>query len=375
MIREQIRGLDNVNFRLQNYEDYVKQDPPYWKRVDWQAQKLRRWKEFSSRFVRNEMQPGLSFADHEEFVQSLSAQIYANRYGLDMYYKNEVYALYNQGFYIKVAKDVCVQAPLIIDYDMDANNDHLLDFNIIELEEGASLSVIINYRSKDQEAHYRNSVLKVIAKANSELKLCRVQNLNLQSKSHDFSDFDIASDAQVNYFSVEMGGKINAVSSTAYLKGYRAGIHMMPAYLADQKRKCDLAYSVIFQGKNCQGYINGNGAVFGGAKKVFRGNIYFERGSARSVGREGSFDILLDQDLRAHSIPTLFCDEDDVIGEHYASVGKIDEKKLMYLMSRGISEAQAKKIVVESSFRPIFDCIDDEAIKQELYAQLEQRIS
>jgi len=82
------------------------------------------------------------------------------------------------------------------------------------------------------------------------------------------------------------------------------------------------------------------------ARKVFRGNMYFKRGAAKSEGREGEFAILLDKDVKVHAIPTLFCDEDDVIGEHYASIGKVDDAKLFYLMSRGLETEKAMSLLV-----------------------------
>lgn len=72
-----------------------------------------------------------------------------------------------------------------------------------------------------------------------------------------------------------------------------------------------------------------------------------KRGSSKSEGNEGEFAILLDKTVKADSIPTLFCDEDDVIGAHSASIGKVDESKLFYLMSRGLTESRAKKLIVE----------------------------
>ena len=58
----------------------------------------------------------------------------------------------------------------------------------------------------------------------------------------------------------------------------------------------------------------------------------------------------------------------------YASIGKVDEAQLFYLMSRGLSEGRAKKLIVESSFRPIFENINDEAIRNHLLEELESRI-
>ena len=82
----------------------------------------------------------------------------------------------------------------------------------------------------------------------------------------------------------------------------------------------------------------------------------------------------LDKTVNAHSIPTLFCYEDDVIGAHSASIGKIDQDKLFYLMSRGFSEKAAKRLVVESSFGPVFDAIEDEKIVEEIKEIIGRRI-
>ena len=178
----------------------------------------------------------------------------------------------------------------------------------------------------------------------------------------------------VNYYSVELGGKINGVSHTTYLLVVNAETYVWPGYLADGTRKLDLEYSTVFYGRRTIGEIHGRGAVKDTAKKVFRGNMYFKQGASKSEGREGEFAILLDKNVDVHAIPTLFCSEDDVIGEHYGSIGKVDENQLFYLMSRGLSESRAKKIIVESSFNPILNNIDDESIKEHLLEELERRI-
>ena len=173
---------------------------------------------------------------------------------------------------------------------------------------------------------------------------------------------------------MELGAKINGISNKSYMEEDGAEIYIWPAYLADKDRQLDLEYSLVFKGLRTVGEIQARGAVKDTARKVFRGNLYFRQGASKSEGREGEFAILLDKGVDAHSIPTLFCDEDDVIGEHSASVGKVDEAKLFYLMSRGLSESRAKKLIVESSFRPILDNIDDEMIKENLLDELERRI-
>ena len=230
------------------------------------------------------------------------------------------------------------------------------------------------YNSEDEAKAYRNGIIRVVAGRNSEVKIIKIQTLNTESENFESSKIEALGQGKVEYYSVELGAKVNGISHKSYLEEDAAEIYIKPAYLADFERKLDLEYSIVFKGRKSIGEIQGRGAVKDTAQKVFRGNLYFERGASKSEGREGEFAILLDKNVKAHSIPTLFCNEDDVIGEHAASVGKVDEAKLFYLMSRGLSESRAKKLIVESSFRPILDNIDDEAIKEHLMEELERRI-
>lgn len=377
MLERIIDKLEAAPFRKKYYEQYRQGSAPYWKRIGFQGKQANGWVEFDAIRIENTNQPGLTIQKIGSMLdkECPSIRFDENRYGVDAFYQQEVYAMHNEGFYLKVERNAILEEPIYIEFVLDEKNYQLLDFSILEIGENAKANIIIHYKTADQSEVYKNSLLKVVAHPYSELKLSRVQNLNLESFNCDFSDFNVAENATVKYYTAEFGAKVNVASSTAYLNGFSSNMETVPAYLADGERKVDLAYSIIFRGKKTEGQINGCGAVMDKAVKVFRGNIYFERGSSGSLGREGSFDILLDKTIQSHSIPTLFCDEDNVIGEHYASLGKIDEQKLMYLMSRGIPEKEARKVIVESSFRPILDNIEHENTRNQLMEVLSERIS
>ena len=66
--------------------------------------------------------------------------------------------------------------------------------------------------------------------------------------------------------------------------------------------------------------------------------------------------------------------EDDVQGEHAASAGQINENQLFYLMSRGLSEREAKKLIIEGAFRPVIDRIPLEELKQIIDSEIERRL-
>ena len=201
-----------------------------------------------------------------------------------------------------------------------------------------------------------------------------MQNLNLNSENFLSMDIDVKRDADVKYYGIELGGEVNVTSVSSNLLEDDSKSLLMPIYLSDKERKTDYEYTLNFFGKRTIADIDARGVTKDKAVKVFRGNLVFERFSTKSEGSESEFSILLDKTVNAHSIPTLFCDEDDVIGAHSASIGKIDQDKLFYLMSRGFSEKAAKRLVVESSFGPVFDAIEDEKTVEEIKEIIGRRI-
>ncbi len=371
---EIFNNLDNREYRIDSFNKYAKYSLPKWKRVGHQVEELNEFKLFNNIDVKNVDQDGLCIRDITEAVSDIARLSNNNEYGLGEYFALQTSALYNAGKYLKIAAKKEIKDPIYLTYNTDKNNNILIDYNLIEVEEFAKVTIIITYSSEDDYSAYHNGVIKVLANQNSEVKIIKVQTLNTNSLNYESSKVEILGGGCVSIYSIELGGKVNAVSHTSYLEGDNSNVDIWPAYLADEERKVDLEYSIVFSGRHAQGEIQGRGAVKDKSKKVFRGNLYFKQGSSKSVGNEGEFAILLDPTVKSDSIPTLFCDEDDVIGAHSASVGKIDESKLFYLMSRGISKNRARKLIVESSFRPVLDNINDEKIKGHIMQELENRI-
>ena len=110
------------------------------------------------------------------------------------------------------------------------------------------------------------------------------------------------------------------------------------------------------------------------AKKVFKGNIDFKKGCHKSKGSQMEEVLLLNSEVKTDSVPILLCGEEDVDGAHAASIGKIDEDELFYLMSRGFDYSEAQKLIIEARFNPIFDKIPEENLRRLLSEELNRRI-
>lgn len=71
----------------------------------------------------------------------------------------------------------------------------------------------------------------------------------------------------------------------------------------------------------------------------------------------------------------LLCSEEDVEGNHSSSAGKISQSELFYLMSRGFSDIEAKKLLLKAKFSNVIDCIKDEELKEEILKKIDDKIN
>ena len=115
----------------------------------------------------------------------------------------------------------------------------------------------------------------------------------------------------------------------------------------------DFLYYADHIGKESITTLDIEGVLFENAYKDFRGIISFRKGTPESDGRERENVLLLSKEAKTKSSPILLCSEENVNGNHAASIGKIDEKKLFYLQTRGYSKEEGKREVVLSKIVPL----------------------
>ena len=120
--------------------------------------------------------------------------------------------------------------------------------------------------------------------------------------------------------------------------------------------------------------LRGRGVLDGKAKNIYRGVIHIQRSAPGSDGYQKQDTLLLNPSAEADSIPQLQIDNNDVKCGHGATVGQVDKEKLFYLMSRGLSEQAARKIVVLGYFESLVFDIPLPGIAEEVRSLVEQRV-
>ena len=110
------------------------------------------------------------------------------------------------------------------------------------------------------------------------------------------------------------------------------------------------------------------------SKKHFKGTIDFKKGCKKAKGNENEACMLLSDTARSLALPMLLCSEEDVEGNHSSSAGKIGEKELFYIMSRGFELKEAMKLMVRAKFNKILTNVKNENLKNEILEEIDCRL-
>ena len=110
--------------------------------------------------------------------------------------------------------------------------------------------------------------------------------------------------------------------------------------------------------------MNAAGVIGDSSEKIFRGTIDFLRGCAGAKGDEKEDVLLLGDDLVNKTVPLILCKEEDVEGNHGASIGELADDVLFYMGTRGISREQAEKLVAKAKLLAVISKIPSDEVRK-----------
>ena len=261
-----------------------------------------------------------------------------------------------------------------VDFKFDKNNNELVDAINIVANEGTKSTVVIKYDSDDKTEAYHNGIIKAVAKSQASLNVIVVNFLNNKSTNFMAIENSLEDDTKINYYIIDFGGKTSITNYYSNIKGKNADSKLNTLYIGSEEQLIDLNYIGELYGEKSNVNIEVQGALKDKARKHFKGTIDFKKGCKKATGDENENCILLSDTAKSLALPMLLCSEEDVEGNHSTSSGKIAEKELFYIMSRGFEKKEALKLMVRAKFNKIIDEIKDEDLKAEIIEQIDKRI-
>lgn len=238
----------------------------------------------------------------------------------------------------------------------------------IHAPEGQTVTVFETLRSEDKllvrtELHMEK---------NARVRLVQIQNTAQGSLLRLENNGRCAENAQVELIQILLGrGDVYSDGHFA-LNGTGAGFQAGIGYLGQKQQTVDLNLVVDHWGQKTTSEINAAGAMKDDARKIFRGTIDFKKGSTGSVGNEQETVLMLGDGAVNKTVPLILCAEENVVGNHGATIGELDEDTLFYFESRGISAAEAENIMARAAIERLARTLQDETAQAAILTELEE---
>ncbi|MDO4262548.1 MAG: SufD family Fe-S cluster assembly protein [Eubacteriales bacterium] len=155
------------------------------------------------------------------------------------------------------------------------------------------------------------------------------------------------------------------------LLGEQSSLEADTGYLLRGDDRLDMNYEAVHLGAKTTSRMDVSGSLRDRAFKLFRGTIDFQKGASGASGDEKEDVLLLDDGVVNQTIPLILCSEEDVQGNHGATIGRLSGELLFYLQSRGISLADARELMARSRMDALCERIPDERLRQSVKNDLE----
>ncbi|WP_449277311.1 Fe-S cluster assembly protein SufD [Leucobacter sp. GX24907] len=242
--------------------------------------------------------------------------------------------------------------------------------------EAAPQSKAVVILSHEGEAQLTENV-EIVVGDGADLTLVSVQQWD-DSAIHLSSHFGkVGRDATLKHIVVSLGGSVVRLNPTIHLDSEGANGEAFGAYFADAGQHLEHQVYMDHNAPNSRSRVTYKGALQGeGARTVWIGDVLIRRVASGTDSYEQNRNLVLSEGTRADSIPNLEIETGDIAGAGHASAtGRFDDEHLFYLMSRGISEEEARKLVVRGFLLEVIQQIGDPATEERLTAAVETELA
>ncbi|MDO5376104.1 MAG: Fe-S cluster assembly protein SufD [Staphylococcus rostri] len=284
-------------------------------------------------------------------------------------------ALMNSGVFVYVPKNVVVADPIQYVVLHDDENASFFNHVLIVTEESAELTYVENYLSTTSgEGNQINIISEVIAAPNAKVSYGSVDFLDKGFTGYIIRRGVTAADASINWSLGLMNEGDQIIDNTTNLIGDRSTSDLKSVVVGRGDQTINLTSKIVQYGKETDGYILKHGVMKESASSIFNGIGHIKHGGKGSAANQSSRVLMLSENARGDANPILLIDEDDVEAGHAASVGRVDPEQLYYLMSRGISQEEAERLVIHGFLDPVVRELPIEDVQRQLREVIELKV-
>ena len=256
-------------------------------------------------------------------------------------------AVWSGGSFVYVPKGVHLDIPLQSYFRLNAKGAGQFEHTLIIVDEGASLHFIEGCSApKYNVANLHAGCVELFVKKNAKLRYSTLENwsknmYNLKTKRALVED-----GGTIEWVSGSFGSHVSYLYPMSILKGDNSKMEFTGVTFAGEGQNLDTGAKVVHVGKDTSSYMNTRSISKSGGISTFRSSVVVNKGASNAKSSVSCQSLMLDDISRSDTIPAMDIRTKDAAIGHEAKIGSISDDAVFYLMSRGMSEEDARALIV-----------------------------
>lgn len=263
-------------------------------------------------------------------------------------------AVWSGGSFVYVPKGVQVQVPLQSYFRLNAPGAGQFEHTLIIVEEGAYCHFIEGCSApKYNVLNIHAGAVELFVKENATLRYSTIENWSRNMYNLNTKRAIVDKNGSIEWVSGSFGSKVSMLYPMSILKGEGARSEFTGITFAGRDQFLDTGTKVLHLAPNTSSTVNSKSISKDGGVAIYRGLVKMTKEATGSKSTVSCESLMLDSISRSDTVPVIDIAAKDVDLGHEAKIGRIDDDAIFYLMSRGITEQDAKAMIVRGFAEPI----------------------
>jgi Fe-S cluster assembly protein SufB len=263
-------------------------------------------------------------------------------------------AVWSGGSFVYVPKGVKVDLPLQAYFRLNVANIGQFERSLIIADEGAQVHYVEGCTAPTYTSDsFHSGVIEIVVKKNARVRYSTIQNWSTNVYNLVTQRAKVDAGGTMEWVDCNLGSKVTMKYPSCYLMGEGAHGEILSVAFASDGQHQDAGGKIIHLAPNTSSKIISKSISRGTGRSSYRGLLKVHKGAYNSRSNVVCDALLLNPQSRSDTYPYIEIDEEDVSIGHEASVSKVGEEQLFYLMSRGLSEEEATTMVVSGFIEPL----------------------
>lgn len=280
---------------------------------------------------------------------------------------------WSEGFFVYVPPGVSVQAPLRVVTELTQSGAAAFPHGVVAVEAAGALTLVDERRSAAGKT-FSDEWVEMFVGEGGSLRYVRLQHLGEEAVELYTQRAVLGKEAQLLNITVGMGAAVAKANLETTLTAPGARAQLLGLFFGHRRQHFDCHTLQDHTAPHSSTDLLYESALRDTAQAIYTGLIRIRKSAQKSDAYQHNRNLLLSQGAKADSIPMLEIEADDVRCTHGVAVGPVDEEQLYYLMSRGLTPAQAQHLVVEGFFDRVLRRIPIESVRESLMQEIDARL-